>query len=153
MGIGLPSPFLSWGCVCPVPLGLRLLSPLWLRLPCPLGVAFVAARLRRFPSLPLAFPRFSSFPSLSPLFPLALHFPSSLPYGSPRCSTMALTCRGVKVLFDVWYPMLCSSPMSGVQRFIHPMRCFTAVFGMLSGKYISDSSFLVYERIENVIIM
>ncbi len=79
--------------------------------------------------------------------------PSSLPYGSPRCSTMALTCRGVKVLFDVWYPMLCSSPMSGVQRFIHPMRCFTAVFGMLSGKYISDSSFLVYERIENVIIM
>ena len=24
------------------------------------------------------------------------------PYGSPSCSTMALTCRGVKVLFDVW---------------------------------------------------
>ena len=23
-------------------------------------------------------------------------------YGSPSCSTMALTCRGVKVLFDVW---------------------------------------------------
>lgn len=43
--------------------------------------------------------------------------------------------------------------MSGVQRFIHPMRCFTAVVGMLSGKYISDSSFLVYERIENVIII
>jgi hypothetical protein len=42
--------------------------------------------------------------------------------------------------------------MSGVQRFIHPMRCFTAVVGMLSGKYISDSSFLVYERIENVVI-
>ena len=49
--------------------------------------------------------------------------------------------------------MACSSSMSGVQRFIHPMRCFTAVVGMLSGKYISDSSFLVYERIENVIIM
>ena len=29
-----------------------------------------------------------------------LSFPS--PYGSPSCSTMALTCRGVKVLFDVW---------------------------------------------------
>lgn len=43
--------------------------------------------------------------------------------------------------------------MSGVQRFIHPMRCFTAVVGMLSGKYISDSSFLVYERIENVVII
>ena len=24
------------------------------------------------------------------------------PYGSPSWSTMALTCRGVKVLFDVW---------------------------------------------------
>ena len=24
------------------------------------------------------------------------------PYGSPSGSTMALTCRGVKVLFDVW---------------------------------------------------
>ena len=29
-------------------------------------------------------------------------FPSPSPYGSPSCSTMALTCRGVKVLFDVW---------------------------------------------------
>ena len=124
---------------------LPLLSP-WVAFAQSPWVAFGAARLRRFPSLSLVSHRF-------PLFPLALHFPSSLPYGSPRCSTMALTCRGVKVLFDVWYPMLCSSPMSGVQRFIHPMRCFTAVFGMLSGKYISDSSFLVYERIENVIIM
>ena len=142
MGIGLPSPFLSWGCVCPVPLGCVCSVPFGCVCPVPLG-------LRSSQLGCVAFPRFSSFPSLSP----PLHFPSSLPYGSPKCSTMALTCRGVKVLFDVWYPMLCSSPMSGVQRFIHPMRCFTAVFGMLSGKYISDSSFLVYERIENVIIM
>ena len=49
--------------------------------------------------------------------------------------------------------MACSSPMSGGHRFIQPMRCLTAELGMLSGKYISDSSFLVYERIENVIIM
>ena len=31
-----------------------------------------------------------------------LFFPLPSPYGSPSCSTMALTCRGVKVLFDVW---------------------------------------------------
>ena len=43
--------------------------------------------------------------------------------------------------------------MSGGHRFIQPMRCLTAELGMLSGKYISDSSFLVYERIENGIIM
>ena len=149
MGIGLPSPFLSWGCVCPVPLGCVCSVPFGCVCPVPLGLRssqLGCVAFPRFPSLSLVSYRF-------PLFPLALHFPSSLPYGSPKCSTMALTCRGVKVLFDVWYPMLCSSPMSGVQRFIHPMRCFTAVFGMLSGKYISDSSFLVYERIENVIIM
>ena len=31
-----------------------------------------------------------------------LFFPLPSPYGSPSCSTMALICRGVKVLFDVW---------------------------------------------------
>ena len=39
------------------------------------------------------------------------------------------------------------------QRLTHAMRWFTAVRGELSGKYISASSFLVYERIVNIIIL
>ena len=69
------------------------------------------------------------------------------PYpGSPRLSKIAFTCLGVNDLQVFSYPISCNSSQSGWQRRIQLMRWFTAVRGILSGKYISPSSFFVYER-------
>ena len=74
-------------------------------------------------------------------------------YGQPRYSTISATSFGVKNLADFLYPFASRAYRSGMQRFIHAIRWFTAVCGLLDiGKYIMASSLLPYALIEKLSI-
>ena len=65
-------------------------------------------------------------------------------HGMPRYRTMRAVWRGVKCLARWSYPARRRLSMRSSQRFIQAIRCFTAAWGELSGKYISASSFFAH---------
>ena len=101
------------------------------------------SHVQRYAGLRLSFSVCGCMRVFSGLFLPIFMFPRAL-HGMPRYRTMRAVWRGVKCLARWSYPARCRLSMRSSQRFIQAIRCFTAAWGELSGKYISASSFFAH---------